>query len=124
MTRNGVKPSTTQQQFPVLASSSRPPPGQCLPTDADPTTPIIHQQSVHSYGYDPVFFYTLGRVYIPQSHSSHFHWLYGNKAPLNFNQILIWMQNEMEKDAYKNWGTNWECAQLLLRYNSETDIEK
>lgn len=27
-------------------------------------------------------------------------------------------------DAYENSGSNWECAQLMPKYNSERDTEK
>lgn len=95
-----------------------------LSTDADPTKPIIHQQSVHNYGYDPVFFIFLVQC-ISYNLTVLFYWHYGNKASLNFNQMLIWRQTEMEKgNAYKNSRTNWECAQLLSKHNSETDTEK
>lgn len=38
--------------------------------------------------------------------------------------MLIWRQSEIKRDTYKNSGTNWEYAQLLSKYNSETDTQK
>lgn len=72
------------------------------------------------------FFYTLGRIYIPQSHSSRFHWLYGNKAPLNFNEMLIWMQREWKGRCIKKTQGLIENVLnfFLSKYKSETDIEK
>lgn len=97
LTRNGIKPSTTQQQFPALASSSRPPPGQCLPTDADPTTPIIHQQSVHSYGYDPVFF-----LHSWQS-------VYSTISQFSFS-LTLWQQgtSKFQSNANMNAKKKWK----------------